>query len=221
MATQDRRPIAARKLSVFRWMAQRLAGLGVTPNTISVLGMIAGVGAGVALALTPHAVEDRLFWAAAAVLVPLRLLANMLDGMVAEFGGKTSRVGAIFNEVPDRVSDSATLIGLGFAMASSPTMGYIASLLAMMTAYIRTVGKASGSPQDFRGPMAKQQRMVLVMLVCFFFALTPHEFRMWSVDVRGTVLTIPTLVLGVISLGCVVTCVRRLTFVCSYLRNPE
>jgi hypothetical protein len=28
-------------------------------------------------------------------------------------------------------------------------------------------------------------------------------------------------VLGVISLGCVVTCVRRLTFVCSYLRNPE
>ena len=45
----------------------------------------------------------------------LRLLANLLDGMVAIGRGIASPVGELFNEVPDRVSDTAVLLGLGVA----------------------------------------------------------------------------------------------------------
>ena len=39
----------------------------------------------------------------AAVCVQLRLLANLLDGMVAVGSGQASRIGELYNEVPDRV----------------------------------------------------------------------------------------------------------------------
>ena len=45
----------------------------------------------------------------------LRLTANMLDGMVALASGRASKVGELYNEVPDRVSDAAVFIGAGLA----------------------------------------------------------------------------------------------------------
>src|SRR6478672_1892595 len=57
----------------------------------------------------------RLCSVAGAVCVQLRLLANLLDGMVAVASNRTSKLGELFNEFPDRLSDAATLIGLGYA----------------------------------------------------------------------------------------------------------
>ena len=48
--------------------------------------------------------------------VQLRLLCNLLDGMVAVEGGRSSPVGALYNEVPDRVADSLLLVALGYAV---------------------------------------------------------------------------------------------------------
>jgi len=111
----DRRPLATRKLKISHIVVRKVAATGITPNAISTLGMFAGIAAGVALAMTARLPEQaRVWWIAGAVLVQLRLLANMLDGMVALETGKDSPVGELFNEVPDRVSDVATLVGLGF-----------------------------------------------------------------------------------------------------------
>ncbi|MFZ4576106.1 MAG: CDP-alcohol phosphatidyltransferase family protein [Phycisphaerales bacterium] len=217
----DRRPIAARQLGVFQSMASSLAWAGVSPNAISAAGMVAGLGAGVCLALTSSVVADRAAWIAGAALIQLRLLANMMDGMVAERAGKTSKIGELFNEIPDRVSDSATLIGFGFAMGSSPMAGVVGALLAALTAYVRAVGKGAGVPGAFCGPMAKQQRMALVTMTAVFFAVTPHEFRVWSWKVPGldANATVPVTVLWIICIGCVFTCSRRLHFIIGHLRS--
>src|SRR5436309_3041669 len=114
VADADRRPIAARSWRASQAAADRLVRRGVTANAVSVAGMIAGLAAGAALTGTAYldGLPQRLAWLAGGVLVVLRLLANMLDGMVAVGSGKASRVGELYNEVPDRVSDSAALIGL-------------------------------------------------------------------------------------------------------------
>jgi phosphatidylglycerophosphate synthase len=39
----------------------------------------------------------------------------MLDGMVALASCRDSKVGELYNEVPDRVSDAAVFIGVGYA----------------------------------------------------------------------------------------------------------
>ena len=132
----DRRPIAARDLGVTRRMAAALVARGASPNGISVAGMIAGMAAGLAFAAVawwPGGAAA--LWLAGALLVQARLLANLLDGMVAIGRGVASPVGELFNEVPDRVSDTAVLVGLGVA-AGSLALGLGAALAAMLTAYV-------------------------------------------------------------------------------------
>ncbi len=85
----------------------------------------------------------------------------MLDGMVAVQSIAPSAVGELFNEIPDRISDFATLVGLGYASGGMPALGWLAAWLAALTAYIRAQGKVSGAAQYYQGPMAKPQRMAL------------------------------------------------------------
>ncbi len=199
----DRRPIAARTLPPVVALANWLVRQGASANGISVAGMGAGCLAGVALAMAPGSAG---LWLLGAALVQLRLLANMLDGMVAIGRGTVSPVGELFNEVPDRVADTAVLLGLGVA-AGSVAWGCAAALAAMGTAYVRAVGRALGQPSDFGGPMAKPHRMAAVTGAAVLCALWPAQ--------QGL---IPLLALYGITALSVVTAGRRLLHVAQGLR---
>jgi phosphatidylglycerophosphate synthase len=62
--------------------------------------------------------------------------------MVALASGRDSKVGELYNEVPDRVSDAALFIGAGYAWGGNVVIGYVATILAIFTAYIRAAGKS-------------------------------------------------------------------------------
>lgn len=179
----DRRPLASRRWPIMQRAAAALAKRRITPNTISIAGMFAGILAGASLAATSHAPTTafdwitRLLFLAAALLIQFRLLCNLIDGLVAVEGNMRSPVGELYNEVPDRISDAATLIGAGYALHCSPTLGCLAAIVALLVAYIRAIGKGTGQPSDFRGPMAKQQRMAAVTIACIIAALLP-SFRL-------------------------------------------
>src|SRR5262245_9528608 len=111
----ERRPIASRDLAISGRIAAALANAGVSPTAISIFGMIAAIVAGAALYFTRvDGAIARCLWILAACGVQLRLLANLFDGMVAIQQGRASAVGELFNEVPDRISDAAILVGLGY-----------------------------------------------------------------------------------------------------------
>ena len=133
----------------------------------------------------------------------------MLDGMVALASGRSSKVGELYNEVPDRISDAAVFIGAGFAWGGNIALGYIATILAVFTAYVRAAGKIAGAPNEFCGPMAKQHRMLVVTLICLYSAVTP---RSWQVITLGdSQIGLVTLGLVVIVIGCVITVIHRLS----------
>ena len=197
-----RRPIAARNLGVTQRIAALLIARGPSPNGISLIGMAAGLVAGLAFAATAWAPgAASVFWLLGAVGVQARLAANLFDGMVAVGRGVASPVGELFNEVPDRVSDTAVLVGLGVA-AGDVALGLAAALAAMLTAYVRTTARSAGAPSDFSGPMAKQQRMALATALAVWCALAPGG---WSGGAWA-----PWAVLVVIGLGSVLTAWRRL-----------
>ena len=174
----------------------------VGANAISLAGMVAALLAGLLLWSTARFPGTATAaWLLAALLIQLRLVANMLDGMVAIGGGTASKLGELYNELPDRVSDTAVLIGLGVAAGGDLLLGCPAALGAMATAYVRAVGQAAGAGADFGGPMAKPHRMMLVTLCALYAAIAG--------PVVGGV-DLPAVVLAVILTGTVLTAMLRL-----------
>jgi phosphatidylglycerophosphate synthase len=203
----DRRPIATRNRKWAQEATAWLASRNVSPNAISIAGMCACIVGGIALGATSIA-DYPILWLIAALGAQLRLTANMLDGMVAIASSRTSKTGELYNEVPDRISDAAIFIGAGFAWGGNVTLGYIATILAIFTAYVRAAGKIAGAPNEFCGPMAKQHRMLVITLVCVYAAITPGSWQIITSNNSQT--GVITLGLVIIIAGCVITVVRRI-----------
>jgi phosphatidylglycerophosphate synthase len=211
----DRRPIATRNRKWAQLTTAWLASRNVSPNAISIAGMFACIVAGCALAATSVA-HHRIEWLVAALGVQLRLAANMLDGMVALASGRASKVGELYNEIPDRVSDAAVFVGAGFAWGGNVALGYIATILSIFTAYIRAAGKIAGAPNEFCGPMAKQHRMFVITLVSLYSAIVPQSWQIFHLRTIG----VGTVSVGLIVIvaGCLITVVRRLGRITRALR---
>ena len=158
---KSRRPIA----SVFRRSAAPAVRLCVRwrihPDTVSLLSIVASALAGAC------------FWQAAAhpwllFIAPgfcyLRLWLNMLDGMVAIAAGTASSRGEIMNDLPDRVSDVLIFVGVAHSGLCAITSGYWAAIMALLTAYVGTLGQAAGARREYGGLMSKPWRMVTLHL---------------------------------------------------------
>lgn len=201
----NRRPIAARGSAWAQRVAARLAASAVTPNQISVASIAFAAAGAAALMLVPGIPGFVL----CAACVQLRLVCNLLDGMVAIEGGKASAVGALYNEFPDRIADSLLIVAAGYA-GGQAWLGWCGALFAALTAYVRVFGGALGQAQDFRGPLAKQQRMAVLTIGCLGTAVASA----WQAQREVMLVTG-----AVIALGSLLTCVTRTRAIASRLHG--
>lgn len=219
-APKDRRPIPARNFTLVKRIARALNRAGVTPNQISIFGLFSGVAAGLCLAATPiEGGIGRALLLAAALLIVVRGLSNMFDGIVAVELGKGTPVGALYNEIPDRFSDVAIFVGSGFAIGGTPWLGFCAALVAVLIAFVRVSVRAAGATSDFGGLMAKQQRMFSLAAVAAWLALTPDSWQpVFGADGdRGLI----SLCLVVIIIGGILTIASRLRRAMKYLNTKS
>lgn len=205
----ERRPLKTRTRGFARAAARRLARSGVRPNHVSVLGLVFAVAAGAAFVALPHAAAplQAVLLLAAAVTIQLRLLCNMLDGLLAVEGGLASQLGDLWNDVPDRLADVVIIAGAGYAVGWSwgEPLGWAAATAAVLTAYVRVLGGALGTHQHFVGPMAKPHRMAVLTAACL---LSLGEVAVS--DFHGAVVAAA---LSVILAGSLLTAGRRLRLV--------
>lgn len=209
----NRRPIATRQWRLFQRLARWLADGGVTPNAISCSSIAFAGGAAAAFVGASYANTEAMRVTAmliAAGMIQLRLIANLLDGLVAVEGGKATPTGDLYNEVPDRIADTLILVGAGFAPASSPWLGAAAAIAAMFVAYIRAMGASLGAGQVFVGPMAKQHRMA-VTTIATVASVLPIAYSKHFIPVA----------LSGIALGSLVTAWRRLQIIAARLREAK
>lgn len=171
-----RRTLATRNRAWPRMLAGALGRAGVRPNGVSIAGIVFATGAAGAFALvpiaTPHTRTAALV--AAAALIQLRLLCNLLDGLLAVEEGFKTPTGDLYNELPDRVADVLILAGAGYAvrdLAGGVALGWAAAVAALMTAYVRALGGSLGLAQDFCGPMAKPHRMFTITVAALAAAV--------------------------------------------------
>jgi phosphatidylglycerophosphate synthase len=200
-----RRPLKTRQRAWAQGLARLLTRAGVAPNAISMTSLVFAIGAGICLGWTPHAegMARPVLFLFAAACIQLRLLCNMLDGLVAIEGGRKTVYGEIFNDMPDRFADVVILVGAGYSIANfswGRELGWLAAVLAVMTAYIRLLGGSMRVPQYFLGPMAKPHRMALLTGACVF-SVFENYFGLGGQTM--------TLALVLMVAGMLVTCSRR------------
>lgn len=202
---ENRRPISSRSSKWANAFAKYLASKSITPNQISILSIFFALFGTLCLIY----LQDYFGFILCIVFIQARLLCNLFDGMVAIEGGKKTASGAIFNEFPDRIADTLLLLGMGYA-SSFETLAWLASLLALATAYIRVFASSLNLEQNFMGPMAKQHRMAVMSVACliaqfeWLYSNTYHTFY---------------IALWFIIVGCIITCYRRTAYLIKSVKN--
>nr|WP_226895632.1 CDP-alcohol phosphatidyltransferase family protein [Luteolibacter marinus] len=210
MENPSRRPLKTRSAEWAVTLAKVLTTAGVTPNTISAFSVVAaGLGGLGFVAAGSGAIPGEGGWLAAAGCIQLRLICNLMDGMVAIEGGRKSATGDLWNEIPDRLADTVLLFCAGWAVGL-PWVGAIAGWAAVMTAYLRVSGAALTGEHDFCGPFAKQQRMAALTVAALLSAAEP----LWNG--HGEVMRFAILL---IAAGTLVTIVRRILRLAAKLKE--
>src|SRR6266545_2534209 len=127
-------------------VARALIRGGVRPNTITTLGTLVVIGAGVAFGYGAIRLGG--------VLLLLSGVFDILDGQVARQAGKTTTFGAFYDSTLDRVGEGAVFTGLIFYFLTGPlpaelkaraiAAGLVALVASLLVSYTRARAEALG-----------------------------------------------------------------------------
>jgi len=169
------------------WYAARLDGLRqtlvshrVSPAALTIGGVAFGALAGVGLAVLP---AGRVAAGTVGLLLAARLACANLDGGVARDSGRSTRFGAVVNELGDRLAEFAALAGV-LALAPPAVVG-LAALAAAAPSWVSLAGAAAGAPRVQGGPVGKTERCLILVAI----AATGWAVPLLLVLAAGSVLT--------------------------------
>ncbi|MBJ7460131.1 MAG: CDP-alcohol phosphatidyltransferase family protein [Ilumatobacteraceae bacterium] len=145
-------------------MGESLRKVGVTPDLLTVAGLLLAVAAGISVG----AGALRL----GLLLVILAALPDLLDGAVAKAGNTASQRGAFFDSVIDRVTDALLLGGVAWYLASNDSAHMSVLPFAVMAvsatiSYERAKAESLGL-QAKGGLMERAERIILLCLGLLF-----------------------------------------------------
>ncbi|WP_405611856.1 phosphatidate cytidylyltransferase [Streptomyces sp. NBC_01511] len=148
------------------WYASRLSGVRaalvrreVSPDTLTAAGVVSAAGAAAAVAWLPAGPLAAL---PVAALLAARLAFANLDGALARDTGRTTRRGAVLNELGDRAADLVVLAG--FVALAPLWLVAVAGLAATLPSWVSLAGTAAGAPRRNGGPVGKTERCLLVVI---------------------------------------------------------
>lgn len=166
--------------------------LGITPNFITVLGLVINI---LASAIFIYAAEygdrndhDVVGYACAVIL--FAGLMDMVDGRLARVGKMDSKYGALFDSVLDRYSEMIMFLGICYYLISykyflSSLFAFIAMIGSVMVSYTRARAEGLGLKMADVGFMQRPERILLIGIsgvICGLMAkILPLDFKI-SVD---------------------------------------
>lgn len=143
-------------------IGQALKKTGLTPDHLTIVGLLVGIGAGVAIG------AGRLWLGAA--LVVLAALPDLLDGALAKAAGSSSQRGAFFDSTVDRVTDMFLLGGIAWYFAVDPDAAPELPVLPFAIAGVSSLvsyqrAKAESLGIDAKGGLMERAERIIALLV--------------------------------------------------------
>jgi archaetidylinositol phosphate synthase len=139
-----------------------LISLGLTPNALTVLGLLASTGSAWAYI---NWRTGRIYLVAAAYLILLSGLLDAFDGVLARKTGKVTRFGGFFDSLADRYSDAVVLGAIIVSGLCDPFWGMAALIGSLMVSYARARAEAAGVAMIAVGFAERAERMILLVAV--------------------------------------------------------
>jgi len=136
----------------------------LTPDHLTVMGLLVGVAAAVAIGF------GRLWLGLA--LVILAGLPDLLDGALAKASGTSSQRGAFFDSTVDRVTDSLLLGGIGwhFALTEDPRLVLLPFAVASISSVISYQrAKAESLAIDAKGGLMERAERIIAICIGLAF----------------------------------------------------
>ena len=100
------------------------------------------------------------------LLLFLRLVLNVFDGVVAQVRALSSARGEALSEFADRLSDIVILGGFAASGCGDARLAAGAIVVVFLVSYVGILGKAVGAGRQYGGLMGKPDRMAVVGTAC-------------------------------------------------------
>ena len=141
-------------------VAGLLAGLGISPNQVTIAGALLGMAAGHTIA---HGHPKR-----GGLLVLAAGMMDVLDGALARLTGKSTKFGLVLDATLDRFSEGAILSGLLIQYARKGStfkifLVYGTLLGSVLVSYIRARSESVGIKCDV-GVLTRSERTIILAL---------------------------------------------------------
>ncbi|GAB6944717.1 CDP-alcohol phosphatidyltransferase family protein [Vulcanisaeta sp. JCM 14467] len=126
---------------------------------------------------TPYLMWLHHYWAyvLAFILLLIASAFDMLDGLVARYWGRASKLGAFLDSTLDRYVDFIALVDL-WIVSDRGFLSIVLLLLAvlgsLMTSYTRARAEALGVKMMGVGLLEREERLILILLILLIFIAT-------------------------------------------------
>jgi len=163
-----------------RPFGRAFAAIGVTPNTLTTLGILLTLVAAVFVG-TGRPVE-------AGWILVFGGLMDTFDGATARALGRTSPFGAFYDSVSDRISDGVILAGVAYWVRDDARLFILAAtalVAAQVTSYVRARAEAIDLSCSV-GVLERAERAILLMFALVFQRWL-LELGLWLLAVGGFV----------------------------------
>lgn len=142
-------------------LVKPLGGLGITPNHLTILGMVL---AGVTAYLYTKAPGDRDYLLYSSGMFIVSGFIDAIDGVLARSTGKVTRFGGFLDSVADRYSDAIVYCGIIAAGLCNLWAGLLALFGSMLVSYARARAEMEGVNMAGIGIAERAERMIFLAL---------------------------------------------------------
>ena len=151
-------------------LARALSAGRVSPNTLTLIGLLPAVAAGFVFAVGMVRLGG--------LLIAISGLFDLLDGLVARISNKQTDFGALLDSTLDRFAEIAIFIGLAVLFRETRTLYGVMLALggSLMVSYVRARAEGLGSKCD-SGMLQRPERLIIILLG----ALLGVSFLKWAI----------------------------------------
>lgn len=149
-------------------LGRAVGKLGVTPNMVSVFGILGNVLA--AWLIT----QQELLWAG--IVFIIFSLLDLVDGAIARATGQATAYGAVLDSILDRASEAIVLVGCAWYFGDrgewwQVTLAYLALFGSIAVSYMRARAEVAGMAMR-DGLFRRQERVAVLAIGLLFNGLT-------------------------------------------------